>query len=76
MEGMQGVAIATAIAAFSIGVEIGHQIVALPLFAVMKITRTCSQRTLHPDYLPRLLSRVASSAICVAGLIYLIAALR
>jgi hypothetical protein len=76
MEGMQGVAVATAIAAFSVGVEIGHQVVALPLFATMNLTRAYSQGTAHPGRIPRWLSRTASSAICAAGIIYLIAALR
>jgi len=76
MEGMQGVAVATAIAAFSVGVEIGHQVVALPLFTAMKLARVYGRRTTHPGRLPRWLSRTASSAICVAGIIYLIAALR
>ena len=76
MEGMQGVAVATAIAAFSVGVEVGHQVVALPLFTAMKLMRAYSQRTPHPGRLPRWLARTASSAICVAGIIYLIAALR
>ncbi|MEY2494963.1 MAG: hypothetical protein QOJ45_1455 [Verrucomicrobiota bacterium] len=76
MEGMQGVAVATAIAAFSVGVEIGHQVVALPLFAAMKLTRACARRTPHPERIPHWLSRIGSSAICAAGLIYLIAALR
>jgi hypothetical protein len=76
MEGMQGVAVATAIAAFSVGVEIGHQVVALPLFTAMKLTRAYGRRTTHPGRLSRWLSRTASSAICVAGIIYLIAALR
>ena len=76
MEGMQGVAVATAIAAFSVGVEVGHQVVALPLFAVMKLTRACSQRTTHPGRLPYWFSCTASSVICVAGMVYLVAALR
>ena len=76
MEGMQGVAIATAIAAFSIGVEIGHQIVGLPLFAGMQLTRAYSRRSSDPERVPRWLLRAGSSVICVAGGIYLVAALR
>jgi hypothetical protein len=76
MEGMRGVAIATAIAAFSIGVEVGHQIVALPLFAGMQLTRAYSRRSSDPERVPRWLLRVGSSAICVAGAVYLVAALR
>ena len=49
MEGMAGVAIVTAIAAFSFGVEIGHQVVALPLFGVLKITRAYSSSAADPE---------------------------
>jgi hypothetical protein len=76
MEGMQGVAIATAIAAFSLGVELGHQVVALPLFAGMQLTRAYGRRSLDPERVPRWLLRAGSSVICVAGGIYLVAALR
>jgi len=76
MEGMQGVAIATAIAAFSVGVELGHQVVALPLFAGMQLTRAYSRRSSDPERIPRWLLRAGSSAICVAGGVYLVAALR
>ncbi len=76
MEGMAGVAIITAIAAFSFGVEIGHQIVALPLFGVLKITRAYHSSAVDPEWIPRWATRVGSSAICAAGLVYLVAALR
>lgn len=76
MEGMSGVTIVTAIAAFSLGVEIGHQFVALPLFSVMKILRSASLRAPDPARAPRWAMRVGSSAICAAGLVYLVAALR
>jgi hypothetical protein len=76
MEGMAGVAIVVAIVAFSLGVEIGHQIVALPLFGVLKITRAYSSRTDDPEWIPRWATRVGSSAICAAGMVYLVAALR
>jgi HupE / UreJ protein len=76
MEGMRGVAVATAIAAFSVGVEVGHQVIALPLFAGMKLTRAYSQRTTYPGRLPYWFSCTASSVICVAGMVYLVAALR
>jgi HupE / UreJ protein len=76
MEGMAGVAIVTAIAAFSFGVEIGHQIVALPLFGVLKITRAYSSSAADPEWIPRWATSVGSSAICAAGLVYLVAALR
>jgi hypothetical protein len=39
MEGMPGVAIATAIIAFSIGVELGHQVVVIPLYLALTPSR-------------------------------------
>jgi len=76
MQGMAGVAILVAIAAFSFGVELGHQLVAVPLFGLMTITRSWHSRASEPEWILRLVSRVGSSAICVAGLVYLVAALR
>ena len=71
MQGLAGVAIVTAIAAFSLGVEIGHQLVALPLFAVVKILRSAKS-----PRIPRWTLRLGSGAIGAAGLVYFIAALR
>jgi hypothetical protein len=76
MEGMRGVAIATAIAAFSIGVELGHQMVALPLFAGMQLARAYGRRSFDPERVPRWLLRAGSTVICAAGGVYLVAALR
>jgi hypothetical protein len=76
MEGMAGVAIVTAIAAFSCGVEIGHQMVALPLFGLLKITRVYRHRAGDPAWISRWAMRLGSSAICAAGMVYLVAALR
>src|SRR5262249_54941672 len=39
MAGMQGSTVGIAIAAFSVGVELGHQTVVLPMFALLKLTR-------------------------------------
>lgn len=76
MAGMKTVAVATAIAGFSLGVEIGHQLVALPVFALLRLSRAYPKRTADPELLPRRITRIASSAICAAGLAYLVAALR
>jgi hypothetical protein len=76
MEGMRSVAIVTAIVAFSLGVEIGHQVVALPLFAVLQLGRSYARHAADPELIPRWITRMGSSAICAAGLAYLIAALR
>ena len=71
MEGLPGLAIATAIVAFSIGVELGHQAVVLPLFLGLKCVRE------NPATTARLtVVRYASAAVCFAGMYYLAAALR
>ncbi len=71
MEGLPGLAIATAIVAFSIGVEIGHQVVALPLFFGLKALRQ------NPAATARFaIRRYASVIVCFAGMYYLVAALR
>jgi hypothetical protein len=76
MEGMAGVAIVTAIAAFSLGVEIGHQMVALPLFGLLRIARFWQSRARNSELILLWISRIGSSAICLAGFVYLVAALR
>jgi len=62
-----------AIAAFSIGVEIGHQVVVLPLFGALRLTRGLRGQKLSYD---RLVQRYGSAAISLAGAVYLFAALR
>jgi hypothetical protein len=62
-----------AIAAFSIGVELGHQVVVLPLFGALRLTRGLGGQTLSYD---RLVQRYGSAAISFAGAVYLFAALR
>jgi len=75
MEGMQTTMVVTAIVAFSLGVELGHQVVALPLFAAMKITQRYagSRSSSRAPYV--WISRVGSGAIGIAGTVYLVAAL-
>ena len=73
MEGMAGLAVGLAIAAFSAGVEIGHQMVVLSIFFGLKtMRRRISQAALIPE---RVL-RYGSAGICAAGMFYLVAALR
>jgi hypothetical protein len=72
MEGMTGLAIGLAIVAFSLGVEIGHQVVVLPVFGVLRVLRARDGGT----RLANGLFRYGSAAIVVAGMVYLVAALR
>jgi hypothetical protein len=75
MEGFQTATIATAIFAFSVGVEIGHQIVALPLFAAMRFARAKAAPDDRSGSLHIWMSRLGSGAIGVVGAVYLVAAL-
>lgn len=75
MEGMQTALVALAIVGFSLGVEIGHQVVALPLFAVVRTAQryrgsSGAERTPYVW-----ISRLGSGAIGIAGAVYLVAAL-
>ena len=76
MEGMQTAAVATAIIAFSLGVELGHQAVALPLFAAIKLTDKYNRHANSPPALRDWILRLGSGAICAAGSVYFVAALR
>ena len=70
MTGLSGAAIATAIATFSIGVEIGHQFVVLPLFGAMLLARRGGEKGVGR------LRQIGSALVLVAGLYYLGLALR
>jgi hydrogenase/urease accessory protein HupE len=72
MEGMAGLAVGLAILAFSAGVEIGHQMVVLPIFG----TLTTARRLAPPAALvPVRVVRYGSAGIFAAGIFYLVAAL-
>lgn len=72
MQGFSGLTVATAIAAFSVGVELGHQAVVLPVFGGMRILRGLRIR----DAARARWSRAGSACIALAGVCYLFAALR
>ncbi|MCI0667310.1 MAG: HupE/UreJ family protein [Methylococcaceae bacterium] len=76
MEGMAGIAIGAAIVAFSIGVELGHQLVVLPLFCGLKLTRLIRSDATSRDRLSLSTMRIGSVFICAAGTVYLVAALK
>jgi HupE / UreJ protein len=73
MSAMRAEGAAVAIAAFSVGVEIGHQLVVLPAFFVLGLVRRYSPRAPGQD---RVVQRYGSVAISLAGMIYLVSALR
>ena len=72
MEGMAGFAVGLAIVAFSLGVEIGHQMVVLPIFGTLKIVCRVAPQAAH---VPGRVLRFGSAVILVAGVFYLVVAL-
>jgi hydrogenase/urease accessory protein HupE len=72
MEGMAGFAVGLAILAFSVGVEIGHQMIVLPIFGALKITRRAAPQAAQ---MPGRVRRYGSAGIFLAGMFYLVAAL-
>lgn len=73
MEGMAGLAVGLAITAFSAGVEIGHQVVVLPIFCALKMMR--ERMSQQSASIPERVLRYGSAGICAAGMFYLVAAL-
>lgn len=71
MAGLPSTGTWIALVAFSIGVEIGHQVIILPLFGLMAMSRQKLPHGLHPQTL-----RCASTLIGVCGVYYLVIALR
>ena len=71
-----GTSVATAISGFALGVEAGHQAVALPLFCLLLLGRRWTATTEARARLYRPSLRLASGAVSLAGMFYLAAALR
>jgi hydrogenase/urease accessory protein HupE len=76
MEGMHGTVILLAIAAFSIGVETGHQLVVIPEFLLLKLIRGMRPDEAGQQRMRVLIQRLGSAAVSLAGLFYLVVALR
>ena len=73
MEGMATLAVGLAIVAFSLGVEIGHQMVVLPILVALKMIR--NRMSQQSAQFPARVLRYGSAGICAAGIFYLIVAL-
>ena len=71
MQGLPPVSLWIALGAFSLGVEIGHQVVVLPLFGLLKLNRRRSETGLPAPAL-----RYGSAVIACGGAGYLVVALR
>lgn len=76
MADLPGVAVAIAITSFSIGVELGHQAVVLPIFAGLQIARRVHPPREGFDPARYYAMKFGSALICAAGMIYFIAAIR
>jgi hydrogenase/urease accessory protein HupE len=72
MEGMAGFAAGLAILAFSAGVEIGHQMIVLPIFGAFKLARGLAPEAV---LMPSRVLRYGSAGIFAAGIFYLVSAL-
>jgi hypothetical protein len=75
MQGMSGVTVVLAILGFSVGVELGHQLIVLPLFGVLKAARGMRHDDLQRDRLSMRALRYGSAVISLAGLYYLVLAI-
>lgn len=76
MQGMSAATVALAIASFSVGVEVGHQIVALSLFAGLHAFQPEGGHPVEGRREPGKVTRRLSGGIALAGVFYLAAALR
>ena len=76
MQGMSSNALVLAILGFSAGVEVGHQVVVLPTFCALKLGRGWRRGPNQNEARTLLISRWASAAISLAGMVYFGAALR
>ena len=66
MEGLPAIGIWIALAAFSLGVEIGHQVVVIPLFGLLALGRSRLRESVQGP-----LVRYGSTLISVCGMYYL-----
>ena len=71
MQEMSGLTVVLAILAFSVGVEVGHQVVVLPLFGALKLARQMKRELPDRDRVSLFALRYGSAVICIAGMYYL-----
>jgi hydrogenase/urease accessory protein HupE len=76
MQGMTTNSLTLAVVGFSAGVELGHQVVVLPAFCLLKSVRGWRNESAQGERRTTLLTRWGSVAISIAGATYLVAALR
>jgi hypothetical protein len=73
MAGLQGVTVLSAIVAFSIGVELGHQVVVVPLYSACRALVFLSESRAEKVF--GIVTRVGSALIGLAGFYYFVMAL-
>ena len=73
MTEMPAIALGLALLSFSLGVEIGHQFVVIPLFVFLKLIRRKEEK-LEAANGP--IQKLGSAAIALAGVYFLIQAIR
>ncbi|HWE04419.1 MAG TPA: HupE/UreJ family protein [Tepidisphaeraceae bacterium] len=76
MHQMHSATVLLAILAFSVGVETGHQMIVLPLFAGLKIARATRATEAGRNRLSFIAQRFGSAAISLAGLWFLVGAMK
>jgi hypothetical protein len=79
LDAMQGMSIDSlwiALISFSIGVELGHQIVVLPVFAGLTLIRRMQDTVEKQTSISLLIQRIGSIFIALAGFVFLLAALQ
>lgn len=76
MQGMSSNSLLLAIVGFSVGVEVGHQVVVIPTFCALKFARGWRRSRPEREERALLFARWGSGAISLAGIVYLGAALQ
>lgn len=74
MAGLRGSLVWAAILAFSIGVELGHQVVVVPLYTTRQLVRKAGGSE-QAELVSRKITRLGSSLIALAGLYYFVVSL-
>ena len=76
MQELPGISLGAALGGFSIGVELGHQVVVIPVFAVLLLIRALVKTDDARERSSLHILRGGSALIALAGTAYLVAALR
>lgn len=76
MAQMDSNSLTLALLSFSAGVEVGHQIVVLPLFLALRLLRTVRAGAGRNERMIPNIERIASGLIAVAGILFLYGALQ